>query len=94
MYVRIVRFTDINRDQIDEMKGRIEGGSGPPEGAPVKGIRAIVDEDQGTAVVVQLYDSKEDMEKGAAVFDAMDASETPGTRASVDAGEEVVRADM
>jgi len=94
MYVRIVRFTNIDRDQIDEMKGRIEGGSGPPEGAPVKGIRAMVDEDQGTAVVVQLYDSKADMEQAAQVFDAMDASDTPGTRASVDAGEEIVRADM
>jgi hypothetical protein len=94
MYVRIVRFTDVKQDQIDRVRGEVEGGSGPPEGAPVKGLRVVVDEDQGTAVVVQLYETKEDMEKGAEIFDAMDASDTPGTRASVDAGEEVVRADM
>ena len=94
MYVRIVRFTDIDRDAIDRIKGEIEGGGGPPEGVRSKGIRGIVDEDQGTAVIVQLYETKEDMEQSAAVFDAMDASDTPGTRASVDAGEEVIRADM
>jgi hypothetical protein len=35
-------------------------------------------------VVLQHFESAEDMEAGAKVFSAMDSSETPGTRASVD----------
>jgi len=35
-------------------------------------------------VVLQYFESTEDMEAGARVFSAMDPSETPGTRASID----------
>ncbi|MDX6594253.1 MAG: hypothetical protein QOJ13_3449 [Gaiellales bacterium] len=41
-------------------------------------------EDQGTAVVAQYFETRDDMDEGAKVFAAMDPSETPGTRASVD----------
>jgi hypothetical protein len=44
----------------------------------------LFDESQGTAVVLQFFDSAEDMEVGGQAFAAMDPSETPGTRASVD----------
>jgi hypothetical protein len=44
----------------------------------------LIDADQGTAVVLQLFDSAEDMRTGAEGFAAMDPGETPGTRASVD----------
>jgi len=42
------------------------------------------DEEQQTAVVLQFFGSREDMEAGAETFAAMDPSDTPGTRASVD----------
>jgi hypothetical protein len=42
------------------------------------------DASQGTAVVLQYFETLEDMHAGAQVLSAMDASETPGTRASVD----------
>ena len=45
----------------------------------------LFDPAQGTAVVyLQMLDSAEDMATGAQAFSAMDSSETPGTRASVD----------
>jgi hypothetical protein len=44
----------------------------------------LFDEAQGTAVVLQHFATAEDMSVGAKAFSAMDASETPGTRASVD----------
>jgi hypothetical protein len=44
----------------------------------------LVDESQGTAVVLQLFDTAEDMREGAEAFAAMDPGETPGTRVSVD----------
>jgi hypothetical protein len=44
----------------------------------------MFDHDQGTAVVLQYFNTAEDMETGAKAFSAMDPAETPGTRASVD----------
>ena len=54
----------------------------------------IVDEAAKTAVVVVFFDSEEDMKTGGEALDAMDASETPGTRVSVDTGEVKASADM
>jgi hypothetical protein len=84
MYVRVVRFTGVNRERLEELLGRIEESDGPPQGIPMTGMRILLDEEQGTAVVEQQFASAEDMEVGGRVFAAMDSAETPGTRASVD----------
>jgi hypothetical protein len=84
MFVRVVRFTDVATERLEALLARIEQEGGPPPGVPIKTLQILVDESQGTAVVLQLFDSAEDMEKGAEVFAAMDPSETPGTRVSVD----------
>lgn len=84
MYVRAVRFTDVSADRMRELLARIEESDGPPPGVPATGLEIMVDEAQGTAVVLQYFESAEDMEEGARAFSAMDPSETPGTRASVD----------
>jgi hypothetical protein len=84
MYVRVVRFTGVSADRIKELLARINESDGPPEGIPATGLRILVDEDQGTAVVEQYFETAEDMEVGGQAFSAMDAAETPGTRASVD----------
>ena len=47
----------------------------------------VFDEAQGTAVVLQYFDSQESMRAAAEVFAAMDPAETPGRRVSVDTGE-------
>ena len=83
-YIRVVRFTDVTPDRIEAIRARINEGGGPPSDVPIKGLQILVDEDQGTAVVLQLFDTAEDMHAGAEVFAAMDPGETPGTRASVD----------
>jgi hypothetical protein len=51
---------------------------------PSTAIQLLFDEDQGTALVLQSYDTVEDLKTGERVLDAMDSSETPGTRVSVD----------
>jgi hypothetical protein len=84
MYVRVVRFTDVTTERVEQLLARIEEEGGPPPGVPVKGLQMLVDEDQGTAVVLQLFDTAEDLRTGAEAFAAMDPSETPGTRVSVD----------
>jgi hypothetical protein len=84
VYVRVVRFTDVTPDRVEGLLARIEEQDGPPPGIPVTGLQMLVDEGQGTAVVLQLFDSAEDMRTGAEAFAAMDPGETPGTRVSVD----------
>ncbi len=84
MYVRVVRFTGVDAGRIEELLARIKESDGPPEDVPTTAIRILVDETQGTAVVEQYFETAEDMEIGAQAFSAMDAAETPGSRASVD----------
>lgn len=84
MHVRIVRFTDVTAERVEQLVARIEESGGPPEGVPSTGIQLLFDESQGTAVVLQLFDTAEDLQTGERVFEAMDPSDTPGTRASVD----------
>jgi hypothetical protein len=84
VFVRVVRFTDVTPERVEGLLARIEEEGGPPPGVPVKGLQMLVDADQGTAVVLQLFDSAEDMRTGAEAFAAMDPGETPGTRVSVD----------
>jgi hypothetical protein len=84
VYVRVVRFTGVNTQRVEELLARIKESDGPPEGIPTTGIRILVDEDQGTAVVEQYFETAEDMQVGGQAFSAMDSAETPGTRASVD----------
>jgi hypothetical protein len=84
MYVRVVRFTDATRQRIEQLVKRIEESDGPPPDLPATGIQLLFDESQGTAVALQFFDSIDDMRKGDETLRAMDASETPGTRASID----------
>jgi len=84
MYVRAVRFTEVSAERLQALLARIEESDGPPPGVPTTGLKILFDEAQGTAVVLQQFESAEDMEAGDKAFSAMDSSETPGTRASVD----------
>jgi hypothetical protein len=86
VFVRVVRFTDVTAERVQSIVAEIDE-SGPPPGVPIKRLQMVFDEAQGTAVVLQYFDSEEDLRTGAEAFAAMDASETPGTRVSVDAGE-------
>lgn len=87
MYVRVVRFTDVSPGRIDGVLARIKESDGPPPGVASSRLQILADPEQGTAVVLQYFDTADDMVAGARVFEAMDATETPGTRASVDACE-------
>ena len=84
MFVRAVRFTGVSSDRIAHLTSQIEAADGPPPGVNSNRLQLLFDEAQGTAVVLQYYPTAEDMEAGAKVFEAMDAAETPGSRASVD----------
>lgn len=84
MYVRVVRFTDATSERIERLVTRIEESGGPPPDVPSTGIQLLFDEAQGTAIAIQLFDTAEDMRKGDEALRALDASDTPGTRVSID----------
>ena len=84
MHVRVVRFTGVSPERVEETLDRIRESDGPPPGIPTTGLQMLYDADQQTAIVLQAFDSAEDLRTGEEVFDAMDPGETPGTRASVD----------
>jgi hypothetical protein len=86
VFVRVVRFTDVTGERMDSLLARIDE-TGPPPGVPIKKLQLVFDEAQGTAVVLQYFDDEESMRAGADAFAAMDPSETPGSRVSVDTGE-------
>ncbi len=73
---------DPEREQ--QLVDRVDEAGGPPPSVPTTGLRLLFDESQGTAVVVHVFDTAEGMRKGDEAFGAMDASDTPGTRVSVD----------
>jgi hypothetical protein len=84
MHTRVVRFTGVTPGRMDELTKRVEASGGPPEGVVSSGIEVLFDESQGTAVVLQRFATEQNMQDSAKVFEAMDPSETPGTRATVD----------
>jgi len=84
VYIRVVRFTDVDTERIEGLLARIEESDGPPPGVPSTGLKVLHDGDQGTAVVLQYFATAEDMDAGAKAFSEMDVADTPGTRASVD----------
>jgi len=84
MHARVVRFTDVTPERIAEVVARVEEADGPPPGVDSSAMKLLVDEAQGTAIFIGFFDSEEKLREASAIFDQMDSSETPGTRASVD----------
>ncbi len=82
-HVRVVRFTEVTTEKVDALLARVES-DGPPAGVPTTGLQVLFDAAKGTAVVLQYFDTADDMRAGDEVFAAMDPANTPGTRASVD----------
>jgi hypothetical protein len=84
MYVRVVRFTDVSAERLEGTLARIKESGGPPPEVASTGLKVLFDEAHGTAVVLQEFATAQDMDAAAKVFSSMDASDTPGSRASVD----------
>lgn len=84
MHARVVRFTDVTAERIAEIAASVEQADGPPPGVDSTGFELFFDEAEGTAIFVGYFENEQKMRDASAVFEEMDASETPGTRASVD----------
>jgi hypothetical protein len=84
MYARVVRFTDVDADHLAGRLAEAESRGGPPVDIPAKAVQILHDADQGTAVVIQLFETADDMAAAEDALASMDPSDTPGARASVD----------
>ena len=92
MYARVVRFTDVDPDHLAGRLDEFEASEGPPVDIPAKGIQILHDPEQRTAVVIQLFETADDMSAAEGALEAMDPGDTPGTRASIDRCE--IKADV
>jgi hypothetical protein len=93
VYARVVRFSDVTAERIDEIQARINEADGPPPGVEASGMKLVHDADQGTAVFIGFFDDEEKMRAADEALQNMDADETPGTRQSIDQGEVKVERD-
>jgi len=84
MHARVVRFTGVTPERIEEIVGRVQDSGDAPPGVDSTGFQLLVDQDQGTALFIGFFETEQKLRDASAVFEQMDPSETPGTRASVD----------
>jgi hypothetical protein len=74
----------VTAERISEVVAEVERSEGAPPGVDSTGFELFVDEAQGTAIFVGYFETEQKMRDASAAFEQMDASETPGMRASVD----------
>jgi hypothetical protein len=79
---RVVAFEDVDEDHMADLQQRLDAGE-RPEGMPPVELLALHDRDGRRALVLQLFESDDDYRRGEEIFDAMQAGDTPGRRASV-----------
>jgi len=84
MHARIVRFTGVTPERVQELTQRLEEADGPPPGVDSQSIKLFYAQSQGTAVVTVFFDDEQKMREADSVFQQMDSGDTPRTRASVD----------
>ena len=84
MHARVVRFTDVTPESMENVVQRVAESDGPPPGVDATGMKLFYDESQGTALFVGFFENEEKLREANSIFDQMDPGDTPGTRASVD----------
>ena len=84
MHARVVRFTDVDPDHMAQRVSEAQRRERPPVDITAKSVQILHDPDQRTAVVIQLFETADDMAAAEAALDGMDPGDTPGTRASID----------
>jgi hypothetical protein len=87
---RVVTFSGVSSDRIEELKREIEEGE-QPEGLNPSEMLVLHDSDSSEAIAILFFDNDEDYQRGHEVLDAMPAPETPGQRTAVKRYEVAIR---
>jgi hypothetical protein len=72
----------VTRARVDGRVAQIDKAGGPPPEVPIEGLQMVFDAGQGPAVVLQLFDTAQDMPTGAERSRRWMLGK-PGTRVSV-----------
>ena len=73
MHARVVRFTDVDPDHLAGRLAEAESREGPPVDVPAKSVQILHDPDQRTAVVIQLFETADDMAAAEGPLEEMDS---------------------
>jgi hypothetical protein len=79
---RVVSFTGVTKDRVEEMKREMESGQ-PPEGLNPTEVIMLHDPEKDESLAIVFFDTEEDYQRGHEILDAMPASDTPGQRTGV-----------
>ena len=79
---RVVEFEGVNSDRMEELDAEMREGQ-PPEGMPQSEIVVLHDADAEKALVVVIFESEDDYNRGDEILSAMPADDTPGRRTGV-----------
>ena len=79
---RVVTFDGVTKDRMEEMNRELSEGA-PPEGFPPAEIIALHDAGAEKSLVVILFETDDDYNRGDEMLNAMPAGDTPGKRTSV-----------
>jgi hypothetical protein len=79
---RVVTFDGVSKDRMDEMDREMSEGQ-PPEGFPAAEMIALHDPDAEQSLVILIFESEDDYNRGDEMLNAMPAGDTPGRRTSV-----------
>jgi hypothetical protein len=79
---RVVEFDGVTRERMAQLKQQIEEG-GRPDDIPVTEIMILHDPEAERSLAILLFDSEDDYRRGDAALNAMDTTDTPGSRRSV-----------
>jgi hypothetical protein len=80
---RVVSFTGVDSNRMEQMKGEMESGQERPEGLNPSEIIILHDPDAQESLAVVLFDNEDDYKRGDEILNAMPSDDTPGQRTAV-----------
>jgi hypothetical protein len=87
---RVVSFDGVDSGRIAELKNEVESNP-KPEGLPATEMMILHDPESNSALAIVFFDNDDDYQTGDAFLNAMDTSDTPGSRTSVTKHDVAVR---
>ena len=79
---RVVTFDGVSKERMDELDREMRDGQ-PPEGFPDSELIVLHDPEAEKSLVLVIFESEDDYNRGDEILSAMPADETPGQRTSV-----------
>ena len=79
---RVVAFEGVSSERIEQLRRDMAEGE-RPEGMPSSEAIVLHDPDSEKSLVVLIFETEDDYAAAHEILDSMPASDTPGTRTSV-----------